>query len=68
MTNQDFREEVLQRLTRIESLGEQKCNTVDDHESRIRVLEKFQWKRDGIRWALVFVIPMAVSACIKIWG
>ena len=64
----DFEHEVLQRLTRIETLGEQKCRDLDDHESRIRGLERFKWKRDGVAIVAAFIVPIALTACIKIWG
>lgn len=39
----------------------------DDHEQRIRGLERFQWKMTGIATAISTVIAAPVAAVLSVW-
>lgn len=52
-----FEAEVLERLGRIEVHAEGAAKHVDDHETRIRVVEKRQWYIGGVAGVFAFAAP-----------
>lgn len=52
-----FEAEVLERLGRIEVHSEGAAKRIDDHELRVRVVEKRQWYVAGVAGLVAFVSP-----------
>lgn len=60
-SDQHFREDVLQRLTRIETNLEAMCRPMEDLPQRVRKLENWRWYIAGGLAIVAFAAPLAVK-------
>lgn len=70
--SQPYVDSIEKRVSQIEqhgSIGSQGNKVfIDDHETRLRVLEKLQWKAVGMAVAVSTVLTLLATVSWHIWG